>query len=202
MIASIEGTVSYKDEDKVIVDIGGVGMEVFVPAGTLKMIGGAGSSVFLKTYLHVREDTLTLYGFIDENERYMFESLIGVSGIGPKLALAILSACEADQLADMIHNERASSLVQFPGIGRKTAERLVLELKDKIDRERFLIRDRAGLEKSREVVEEAVSALITLGLKRADIDRALTRVDLEKFARGTGVEELVREVLRLVSESS
>jgi Holliday junction DNA helicase RuvA len=202
LIASIEGNISYKDDNRVIVDVGGVGVEVFVPSRTLGMIGNAGSSVFLRTYLHVREDTLTLYGFIDDNERYMFELLIGVSGIGPKLALSILSTCEADKLADMIHSENKGSLVRFPGIGRKTAERLILELRDKIDRERFLLRDGRVSRESREIIGEAVSALETLGLKRSEIDRALSRVDLENFTSATGVEELVREVLRVVSESS
>jgi Holliday junction DNA helicase RuvA len=200
MIASIKGVVMSKDGNRIIVGIGGVGLEVHVPFRKLDDIGGVGDTVRLQTYLHVKEDALTLYGFLEESDRRLFQALLGVSGIGPKVGLAILSVCEAGELARLIHREDTKAIQAFPGVGRKTAERIVLELRDKIDVEYFL--PAAGVavpSVDRGLLEEAVSALVGLGLTRANAGKALERVRIEDLGESFGVEDIVREALKQVS---
>ncbi len=197
MIASIEGIIMSRDGNRIIVGIGGVGLEVYVPYRKLDDVGGEGKTVRLKTYLHVKEDSLTLYGFFDESDRRLFRALLGVSGIGPKVALAILSVSEAGELARMIHREDTAGIQAFPGVGKKTSERIVLELKDKIDIEYFLPADDVKIASiDRRLLEEAVSALMGLGLTRANAGRALERVCIEDLGDSFGVEDVVREALK------
>ncbi len=200
MIASIEGTIRSKDGNRVVIAVGGVGLEVFVPERTLAAIGGEGEPVGLHTYLHVREDILTLYGFRDENERSLFMALLGVSGVGPKVALAILSASGAGDIATLIYNKDTGALTSFPGIGKKTAERIVLELKDKI--ERYVTEDKAtcaGFD--RQLFEEAVAALMTIGLTRAGAQEAIGKIDTVSLSAPCRVEDVVREALKQTSSS-
>jgi Holliday junction DNA helicase RuvA len=133
MISSIEGRLAEKRETSVVVETGGFGLEIRVPAPALTGLGPVGERVRLETYLHVREDALTLFGFASAYDRSVFTALLGISGVGPKAALAIMSQDSADALARMIRGEDVRSLVRIPGIGRKTAERIVLELKDRIE---------------------------------------------------------------------
>jgi holliday junction DNA helicase RuvA len=132
MIAFLSGRVFEKQPNRVIVDVQGVGYEVHVPLSTYYEIGDTGSDVVLRVYTHVREDALQLYGFVTELERQLFERLIAISGIGPKLAIAVLSGMETRDLLAAVQRGDVGRLTGMPGIGKKTAERIVLELKDRI----------------------------------------------------------------------
>jgi len=197
MIASIEGLLRSCDGNRIIVEVGGVGLEILVPLRFVDSLGGEGARVRLYTYLHVREDTLALYGFPDEAERHLFQMLIGVSGIGPKLALAVLSVTSAGELARVIHEEKTNVLQTIPGIGKKTAERIVLELRDKIELERY-VPAAAAAETGvpRDVFDEALTALESIGLSRMVAIKALERVKTASLGDPCRVEDLVREALK------
>ncbi len=198
MIGSIEGIVRAKQGNRILLEVSGVGFEVLVPIRAMESVGGVGETARLETYLHVREDALTLFGFLDEEEKRLFLSLIGVSGVGPKVALALLSVCDAGELARSIHDGETRKLVALPGIGKKTAERIILELRDKMDVERYVSGGApAGVE--RKIFDEAVAALVGLGLSPANAEKALERVDLEGLGESPRVEDIVREALKKVS---
>jgi Holliday junction DNA helicase RuvA len=200
MISSIEGVIRSKEGNSIVLEVSGIGFEVLVPLRTLERMGKLGEIGRLETYLHVREDALTLYGFLDGRERGLFTALLSVSGVGPKVALAVLSVCEAGELARIIHREQTRDLVAMPGIGKKTAERIILELKDRIDVESFIPGEGEtpeGLE--RKILEEAVSALLSLGLSRASAEKALQKLELEKLGEELRVEDIVREALKRVT---
>lgn len=133
MIASIRGVLNTTSSDSVVVETHGVGYLVFVPASVLQTLGPLGSEVLLYTHLHVREDAMMLYGFESPEQRAFFETLINVTGVGPRMALGLLSAVSLDQLQHAIASENTALLSQVPGVGKKTAARLVLELKGKLD---------------------------------------------------------------------
>jgi Holliday junction DNA helicase RuvA len=197
MIASIEGVIQSKEGNSIVLEVAGVGFEVLVPLRTLDRLGKIGEVGRLETYMHVREDALVLYGFLDGMEKGLFRALISVSGVGPKVALGVLSVCEARELARIIHREQTRDLVAVPGIGKKTAERIILELKDKIDMDSFI----SGAEETsesieRKILEEAASALLSLGLTRAGAEKALQELDLEKLGEEPSVEDIVREALK------
>jgi len=197
MIASVDGVLRAREGNRIVVEVGGVGLEMFVPIRIVDSLGPEGSPVRLHTYLVVREDALTLYGFPDENERRLFQTLLGVSGVGPKLALTVLSTSRAGEIARLIRDEQTKTLMTFPGIGKKTAERIVLELKDKIEIERYLPEAPAGeLGLPRDLLEEAITALESLGMSRANALRALERVSPEMLRGGARVEDVVREALK------
>jgi len=132
MIAFLRGRVVEKQPNKVIVDVQGVGYDVYVPLSTYYQIGDEAADVALRIYTHVREDALQLYGFVSELERQLFERLIGISGIGPKLAIAVLSGMEPHDLVTAVQRGDVARLTGIPGVGKKTAERIVLELKDRL----------------------------------------------------------------------
>jgi holliday junction DNA helicase RuvA len=132
MIAFLRGRIHDKQPNRVIVDVDGVGYDVHVPLSTFYDLGDVGDEVALRTYLHVREDALQLYGFLTELERQVFERLIGISGIGPKLAIAVLSGIETRDLVAAVQRGDVARLTGIPGIGKKTAERIVLELRDRL----------------------------------------------------------------------
>lgn len=199
MIASIEGILLSRSGNRVVVDVGGVGLEVSVPLRVAESLGEEGSRVRLHTYLHVREDTLALYGFPDESERHLFQTLIGVSGVGPKLALSVLAITSAGELARIIHEEKTKSLMSIPGIGKKTAERIVLELKDKIELERYLPAvSAAETGVPRELFEEALVALESIGLSRGNAIKALEKVNVSTLKASCRVEDIVREALKAI----
>jgi len=178
------------------VDVGGVGYRVTIPLSTFYRIGEAGDEVTLLTYTHVREDTLALFGFLTSGEQALFERLIAVSGVGPKLALSILSGIEAPDLVAALRSSDVARLTRIPGVGKKTAERLVLELKDKVQ----------GLAATEEAApagppsaakEDLVSALVHLGYSRPEAERGVDRA-LEQNATGR-FEDLLRLSLRTLS---
>ncbi len=197
MISSVEGILAGRSETGVVVETGGFGLEIHVPATTLAVLGKIGEKVRLSTYLHVREDALTLFGFATEYDRSVFMALLGVSGVGPKAALAMMSAGSAAVLAGMIRGEDVPSLVRIPGIGKKTAERIILELKDKIEVSGESAGP-AGPAARPETLEEAAAALMSIGLTRNNAEKALERVDFEGDAADYTVEDIVRMALRKV----
>jgi Holliday junction DNA helicase RuvA len=197
MISIIEGILAAVSETGVVVQTGGFGLEVNVPAPALAGLGGVGERVRLSTYLHVREDALTLYGFASEYDRGVFMALIGVSGVGPKAALAMMSRGSAAELASMIRGEDVGSLVKIPGIGKKTAERIVLELKDRIEASGEAPGP-AARTAGNEIFEEAAAALMSIGLTRSNAEKALERVDLDGDLSEYSVEDIVRMALRRV----
>jgi len=197
MIASIEGLLAAREGSRVVIEVDGIGFEISVPLRVAESLGDEGARVRLHTYLHVREDTLALYGFPDEGERRLFQTLISVSGVGPKLALSVLSIASAGELARIIHEEKTKSLQSIPGIGKKTAERIVLELKDKIELERYLPAAAAeGALVPRDLFEEAVTALSSIGLSRQSALKALEKVKVAELGETFRVEDLVREALK------
>ena len=137
MIAFLRGRIFEKHPNRIVVEVGGVGYDVFVPLSTFYGLGDSGSEIALRIHTHVREDALALYGFLTLLEQELFERLIGVSGIGPKVALAVLSGIETPELLRAIERGDIARLTAIPGIGKKTAERIVLELKDRLPRARM-----------------------------------------------------------------
>jgi Holliday junction DNA helicase RuvA len=169
MIASLQGTVESLGSDWAIINVGGVGFRIYMPTSVLSTLGVVGESVKLHTHLHVKEDDISLYGFSTADELYLFETLIGVSGLGPRLALAMLSTMSVEQLTMAIATGSTDLLTSVPGIGKKMAERLVLELKDKIG---------AGLiaTPAAQIAEEhaeVLAALTSLGYSVTEASRAV-----------------------------
>ena len=197
MISSVEGILAARMETSVVVETGGFGLELHVPAPALAVLGNVGEKVRLSTYLHVREDALTLYRFSTDYDRSVFTALLGISGVGPKAALAMMSQDSAAVLAGMIRDENIRALVKIPGIGKKTAERIVLELKDRIEVEGGAASP-VGRAARSETLEEAMAALMSLGLTRNNAEKALERIELEGDISGYQVEDIVKMALRKV----
>lgn len=184
MIARLRGTVIDRGPDHLVVDVGGVGFLVFGPSG---VIAGAktGAETVLHTHLVVREDGMTLYGFTDAHEQRLFQILIGVSGVGPKVALALLSVLPADELSFAIASGNAAALARAPGIGQKLASRVVLELRDKFTSAAPV--SVPGVES-----EDVVAALMGLGYSQAEAVDAVAR---SEFPAGAVIEDKVRLAL-------
>jgi Holliday junction DNA helicase RuvA len=198
MIASIRGRLSRKGTDYLIVDVAGIGYQVQVPLSTYYNIPDDGEEVSLHIHTHMREDSLSLFGFLTQEEKDMFLLLMGVSGIGTKLALSILSSLTVLDISHAIQASDDSRLRTIPGIGKKTAARMVLELRDKIKP----ITPSATSVHSPTTpalsgdVEDAVSALVNLGYKKPQAQEALTKV--HQGRPGLTVEELIREALQVL----
>lgn len=195
MIYSLDGTLTYFDQNFAVVSCGGVGLKCFTTLTTLQSLPGVGKPVQLYTYLSVREDALDLFGFATTAELDCFKLLISVNGVGPKAALAILSELSADRLAVCIAGGDAKSLTRAPGIGKKIAERIVLELKDKMgvldlgsSRE---VQAAAAANTAGSVAAEAVEALVALGYGQSDAAVAVGQMD-----PGLSVDEMIRRGLR------
>jgi Holliday junction DNA helicase RuvA len=169
MIASLQGIIDTVSQESMILNVNGVGFKVGVPTSVLSELGVAGREVKLYTHLHVREDDMSLYGFGSIDELRLFETLITVSGLGPKTAMGMLSAMSADQVAMAIATGSVEILTTIPGIGKKTAQRLILELKDKVGG--VLISAPAG--KAAQENADAVTALVSLGYSVVEATRAV-----------------------------
>ena len=169
MIARLTGKVLEKHPNRVIVDVGGVGYDVQVPLSTFYGCGDAGAAIVLRIHTHVREDQLALYGFATELELTMFEKLIAVSGIGPKLALSVLSGIEPRDLAGAIQRTDLARLTSIPGVGKKTAERICVELRDRLPK----TIDATPAAPGDSLREDLISALVNLGYHRQAIDKVL-----------------------------
>jgi Holliday junction DNA helicase RuvA len=194
MIARLEGTLTEKQPNRLIVDIGGVGFDINVPLSTFYTVGEPGSKVALRIHTHVREDALALFGFSSKLELNFFERLIGISGVGTRLALAVLSGLETQELVRAIRIADVARLIGIPGVGKKTAERIILELKDKLpitsegQAEDTSLGDEAG-----GLRDDVMSALLNLGYHRALVERAVAEV----MTKSTGdFEETLRQALR------
>ena len=194
MIASLKGTVLTKRPEGVIVDVGGVGYHLSVPLCSLTDIPEPGETVFMHTYTHVREDALQLFGFLNEKDREVFTTLIGISGIGPKLGLTILSGMPAERFVETVQNEDITMLTTIPGLGKKTASRLVLELKGKLP---SLDPGEASSSRTSQEASDAISALVNLGYKKQFSEKAVETAVLD----GAGsIENIIMEALKNLSE--
>lgn len=198
MIALLTGTVAARHTASVVIDVNGVGYEVLVPTGFASPVG---TSVTLHTHLHVREDAMTLYGFADRRSKQVFEMLLGSSGIGPKLALAALSALGADRLAAAVATSDIAVLTEVPGIGRKVAERLALELHDKIGTvaAAALPTDVPAMSAAATAIAEVEQALSGLGYQSREIDDALRDDDVRAAA---DTPTMLRAALRVLGTRS
>jgi Holliday junction DNA helicase RuvA len=193
MIGRLRGTLLSKQPPSLLVEVGCIGYEVEAPMSTIYDLPGIGKEVILLIHHAVKEDSVTLYGFLHESERMLFRSLLKVSGIGAKIALAVLSGVSADHFARLVHAGDVVALTKIPGIGKKTAERIVVELRDRLDgvgvsgapslRVAGAPRDAAG---------EATVALQQLGYKPAEVSRLVHKV----AAEGDNAEAIIRKALR------
>jgi Holliday junction DNA helicase RuvA len=195
MIALLRGTLVDKSIDHVLVDVAGVGYRVTVSLNTLAALPTVGQSAQLHTELIVREDSLSLVGFATVEERAAFHLVTSVQGIGPKLAMSILSTLEASELGAAVRAGDHARLVRIPGIGKKTAERMVLELRDKFD---AAPSSTSPMVKKVGGAQAVASALMNLGYKPAEAERAAA--DAGKAHPGAGVADLVKAALRLLAE--
>jgi Holliday junction DNA helicase RuvA len=194
VIAELRGRVLRKEPQEVVVDVAGVGYRVAIPLSTFYRLGEPGSEVRLLTHTHVREDTLALFGFLSESEQDLFERLIDVAGVGPRLALAILSGIEPPDLGAALRDGDVARLTRIPGVGRKTAERLVLELKDKVQ---GLAAAPSTPASGGSPKDDLVSALLHLGYSRPEAERGVDRVLRDH--KDERFEDLLRRTLRTLS---
>jgi Holliday junction DNA helicase RuvA len=196
VIAHLTGTLLEKQVQRLVVDVGGVGYEVFVPLSTFYSLGDPGSNVALRIHTQVREDAIQLFGFATPLEVALFERLISVSGIGPKVALAVLSGIEPADLLRAVRQADIARLTRIPGVGRKTAERLVLELKDRLPDAGPGTTEQAGSSEG-DVRDDVLSALANLGYQRAAAETAITKV--LRATADRDFETVLRQVLRALA---
>lgn len=196
MIASLTGRLKRKETDYLIVDVVGVGYQVFVPLSAYASLPEDGEEISLHIHTHLREDSLSLFGFLTEAEKNMFLLLMGVSGIGPKLALAVLSSLSVRDLSRAIQASDESKLCSIPGIGKKTAARMVLELKDKVKQLEPSTTFPSGAVVMAGDGEDAVSALVNLGYKRQLAEEAVRKIQVERPR--LPLETLIRETLNVL----
>ncbi len=205
MIAHLAGTLLSKQATSVILEVGGVGYEVTIPLSTFYELDDAGSTVQLRIYTHVREDALQLYGFKTARERELFSRLISVSGIGPKLGITLLSGMSADEMIASIRTNNLARLTLIPGVGRKTAERLVMELRDKVaSLSSTELEDELGAQPESAAPptedamrSDALSALLNLGYQRSAAEKAVTSAMGES---DVSVESILRHSLRKLAK--
>lgn len=208
MISYIKGPLTAIEEDVIVVEAGGVGMGIHVPLSVLDRLPGIGREVTVYTYFQVREDAMCLYGFLSRQDRDMFRQLIGVNGVGPKAALGILSAMTPDDLRLAIVTGDAKAISRAPGIGPKTAQRLILDLKDKVSMEEVLSNlasplDGAGagtgaqaMAGMAEAAKEAVQALVALGYTNMEANKAVKQVEVTETMTA---EDVLKASLRYLS---
>jgi holliday junction DNA helicase RuvA len=195
VIALLRGTLIEKHPSRIVVDVAGVGYDVQVPLSTFYGLGDPGATVSLRVHTHVREDAIALFGFGTRLEQDLFERLIAVNGIGPKLALAVLSGIEPADLIRSIRTQDVARLTAIPGIGKKTAERIGLELKDRLPQAMQAAEPaRVGGAPVDQLRDDLLSALVNLGYQRAIAEKAIEAV--LKTSPSAGFEEALREALR------
>lgn len=199
MLSYVRGELVAIEEDKVIIDVSGVGFGVFMPAQSMNYLPMIGEEIRLHTYMNVREDAIQLYGFLTRDDLKVFKLLIGVSGIGPKGGLSILSQMSPDDLRFAVMANDAKTIAKAQGIGKKTAEKLIIELKDKLDIEDVLNKNGddsnvvVSSNGSSEVQAEAVQALVALGYGSTDATKAVKKVSIDEE---TTVEDLLKLALK------
>lgn len=196
MIAQITGTLAHKLAGEIVVDVGGVGYQIFIPLNVFYRLPELGASIRLHIHTHLREDALQLFGFQEPAEKQVFLHLTGVAGIGPKLALNILSGIPADELTRAIKDGDQLRLVSIPGVGKKLAERMIVELRD-----RFVTLEDHGSGApaqggESQLIQDAVSALVNLGYRKGEVEKNV-RDSIQSGKKN--LEELIKEVLRRMS---
>ncbi len=188
MIATLDGTLEYRGTDSVIINVGGIGFQLYIPSSTLSQLGAIGGKVSLYTHLHLRKDNVSLYGFVSNEESALFKNFISVSGIGPKVALAMLSALNPQQLAMAITSGNIDLISQVPGVGKKMASRLVVELRGKLEKEW----EEAALPLAPENTD-VIAALTSLGYSLREATQAVSSLPDSKEL---SLEEKVKLVLQ------
>jgi holliday junction DNA helicase RuvA len=196
MLSYLKGVLSEKKPTELVIDINGIGFSVFIPVSSFDRVGEVGSEVKILTYLHVREDALILFGFATPQERELFEMLISVSGIGPRTAIGILSSISVEEFRNYIVNRNHPALTTINGIGKKTAERLVLELFDKISKSKITVQTGLPVESNYEIKTHAVQALCSLGFSRSIAEKSVTSAILDT-KDSVSVEELIKKALKM-----
>jgi len=195
MIAHLRGRLFSKQPGQAIVEAGGVGYDVTISVPTFTALPSEGSEVSLHVYTQVREDTLALFGFLDRNEKRLFERLITVSGVGPKLAVTILSGLNLERTVAAIRAQDHATLTRIPGVGKKLAERLVVELKEKLE---DLAVTTAPPRPVAKAADDVLSALVNLGYQRAAALKAIETVVEKDKAAGEDFDELFRAALKVI----
>ncbi|MEQ1727490.1 MAG: Holliday junction branch migration protein RuvA [Vicinamibacterales bacterium] len=193
MIAHLRGRIFDKQPNRIIVDVNGVGYDVAVPLSTFYGLGEAGAEIALRIHTHVREDALLLYGFVTRLEQDLFERLSSVSGIGPKVGLAVLSGIETNELIKAIQRSDLARLTAIPGVGKKTAERIVLELKDRLPLAAHTQPADGGSVAPSDLKDDVLSALMNLGYNRPLAEKA---VDAAIKREAADFEQTLRQALR------
>ena len=203
MFAYIKGSLEMKFKDYLVIDVGGLGYKIFMSENAINSIGQVGDIVKVFTYYRVREDDISIYGFKTQEELRMFELLLSVSGVGAKSALSMLSCIEPSEFALAVISNNVKVLTQIPGIGNKSAQRIILELKDKLKAEQTEQTDStAKTSTSKSVIEEnndvqeAISGLMVLGFARKDIEKAFEHLDVNSLS----LEDLIKKGLILLSK--
>lgn len=202
MLAYIKGSLEIKNNDYVVIDVGGLGYKVNMSKKALENVGNIGDKIKVYTYYRVREDDISIFGFNTNEELRMFELLLSVSGIGAKVALTILSNIEITEFALAVITDDVSKIIKIPGIGKKSAQRIILELKDKLKEQELAEAEgqeqtkTSKQEKNNEAEEEAIAALQILGYSKKEIEKAF-----EKLAnKNVSVEELIKKGLTILSQ--
>ena len=195
MIAYVRGLLDHKEPNRVIVDVSGIGHEIFVPLSTYQQLPAIGAQVKLHTHHHVREDTMQLYGFVSTEEKEIFEMVLSISGVGAKVALSILSSISVDAFRRAVAQGDMKALTKIPGIGKKSAERMVLELKDKIGKVQLDERMAKILET--ESGSDAVSALLSLGAGQSAAEYAVYRAE-RLLGEDAKIEDVIAQSLKLL----
>ena len=193
MIARLRGTLLEKTPSRIVIDVGGVGYDVLVPLSTFYGLGEPGAAVTLRVHTHVREDVIALFGFASSLEQDLFERLIAINGIGPKLALAVLSGIDPEELIRAIRTQDVARLTRIPGVGKKTAERIGLELKDRLPQAGAAADAPAGGAEG-DLRADLLSALTNLGYKGAVAEKAVDAA--VRKAPAAPFEDLLRDILR------
>jgi holliday junction DNA helicase RuvA len=194
MIAYLKGTLIHKTPGQVVIETGGVGYAAAIPVSSYVKLGESGAVVELFIHTHLTDDSLALYGFVTREEKDMFLKLIGISGIGPKLAMNVLSGIDPDALAEAIRSSDVARISLVPGIGKKTALRITMELQDKLEKKEKLLSAKASPEK-----EDLLSALQNMGFRLKEAERAVDQT-LAALKPGAGLEKLLRECLKRLAK--
>jgi Holliday junction DNA helicase RuvA len=199
MIAHLSGKLLSKQPNQVIIDVSGVGYEVNIPVSTFYEVGELGTPVQLQIYTHVREDTIALFGFKTSKEKLVFEYLTSISGIGPKLGITILSGMPVDELVSAIRQSSLARLTSIPGVGKKTAERLVVELRDKLSKlQGEAVEASSSIVPVSQQEEDVISALVNLGYGKPAAEKAVQRV-ISASNGEPAFEEILRKALQQLS---
>ena len=199
MLAYIKGSLEMKSKNYIVIDVGGLGYKIFMSENAINTIGDIGNIIKVYTYYRVREDDISIFGFKTQEELRMFELLLSVSGVGAKSALVMLSCIEPSEFAIAIISNNVKLLTQIPGIGVKSAQRIILELKDKLkaeQNEESVENTKVKAEKTNENVQEAISGLMVLGYSKKDIEKAFEHLDVSSLS----IEDLIKKGLILLTK--